>query len=110
MSFRGWQNISPFAEMALRLHVRLTPKGGRDTVEGWTAAADGQRCLKARVRAVPEDGKANAALVALLAETLAVAKSQITIVAGASSRRKTVEIAGDAPKLQAMLDSLGDAP
>jgi uncharacterized protein len=95
--------------MALRIAVRLTPKGGRDAVEGWTVAADGMRCLKARVRAVPEDGKANAALVELLAKTLALAKSQVKIVAGSASRRKTVEIAGDGPKLKAMLDSLGDA-
>jgi hypothetical protein len=95
--------------MALKIAVRLTPKGGRDAVEGWMAGADGTRCLKARVRAVPEDGKANAALEALLAKTLRVARSQVRIVAGFTSRRKTVEIAGDAPKLQAVLDSLGEA-
>lgn len=95
--------------MAVRLTVRLTPKGGRNAVEGWMEGADGARCLKARVRAVPENGKANAALEALLAETLGVAKSQVKIVAGLTARRKTVEIAGDGPKLKAALDRIGEA-
>jgi hypothetical protein len=95
--------------MALKIAVRLTPKGGCDAVEGWMKGADGTRCLKARVRAVPEDGKANAALQALLAGALGVAKSQVKIVAGFTSRRKTVEIAGDGLKLAAVLDSLGEA-
>lgn len=74
-------------------YVRLTPKGGRDAVEGWDAASDGSQHLKARVRAVPEDGKANQALVELLAKTLAVPKSSVTIAAGATARLKRIEIA-----------------
>jgi uncharacterized protein YggU (UPF0235/DUF167 family) len=74
-------------------YVRLTPKGGRDAVEGWETASDGSRHLKARVRAVPEDGKANQALVALLAKTLSVPKSAIRIASGATARLKRIEIA-----------------
>jgi uncharacterized protein (TIGR00251 family) len=80
---------------AIVFHVRLTPKGGRDAVEGWETASDGSAHLKARVRAVPEDGKANAALIALLADTFDLSKSAIQIVAGATSRLKRVQITGD---------------
>jgi uncharacterized protein YggU (UPF0235/DUF167 family) len=89
---------------AVIFHVRLTPKGGRDAVEGWEQASDGAEHLKARVRAVPEDGKANTALIALLADTLAVPKSTIRIASGATSRLKRVEIAGDAARLAARLE------
>ncbi|GAA0552889.1 hypothetical protein FHS83_001546 [Rhizomicrobium palustre] len=85
-------------------HVRLTPKGGRDAVEGWETASDGSRHVKARVRAVPEDGKANAALVQLLAKTLGVPKSAIEIVAGATARLKRIEARGE--NLRARLEAL----
>ena len=88
--------------------VRLTPKGGRDAVEGWGESSDGSVHLKARVRAVPEDGKANAALVALLAACLDVPKSAVRIASGATARLKRVEIAGGAA-LAAKLESLGKA-
>jgi uncharacterized protein YggU (UPF0235/DUF167 family) len=91
---------------AVSFHVRLTPKGGRDAVEGWEAASDGSEHLKARVRAVPEDGKANAALIALLAKTLAVSKSSVDIASGATARLKRVEITGDAAALAARLEGL----
>jgi hypothetical protein len=93
----------------LRFHVRLTPKGGRDAIDGWTQGADGAVYLKARVAAVAEDGKANAALIAVLAKTLGVAKSKVTIVSGTTSRLKTIDISGDAPKLAAQLEALGEA-
>jgi uncharacterized protein YggU (UPF0235/DUF167 family) len=90
----------------ISFHVRLTPKGGRDAVDGWQIASDGSEHLKARVRAVPEDGKANAALIALLAATLGVPKSTIEIVTGATARLKRVEIAGDPAVLAARLEGL----
>lgn len=91
---------------AVSFQVRLTPKGGRDAVEGWQAASDGSEHLKCRVRAVPEDGKANAALIELLAKTLAVPKSAVRIASGATSRLKRVEIAGDSATLVARLEGL----
>jgi uncharacterized protein len=87
--------------------LRLTPKGGRDALEGWAEGAGGAVHLKARVRAVPEDGKANAALVALLAASLGVPKSAIRIASGATGRLKRVEIAGDVELLTARLEGLG---
>jgi uncharacterized protein (TIGR00251 family) len=89
----------------LRLTVRLTPKGGRDAVDGWSER-DGERILKVRVAAPPEDGKANAALIALLAKTLAVSKSAIHLVSGATGRRKILAIDGD---VTSRLKTIGDA-
>ena len=90
---------------SVSFHVRLTPKGGRDKVEGWEAASNGLDHLKCRVRAVPEDGKANTALIALLADTLGVSKSAIEIVSGATARLKRVAIAGDPATLAARLEA-----
>ena len=95
-------------ERSVSLQVRLTPKGGRDAVEGWSEGAGGVSYLKARVRAVPEDGKANAALIELLAEILSVPKSAVRIAAGRSARLKRIEIAGGAA-LAARLEALGEA-
>lgn len=101
----GWRAVSG----GVRFHVRLTPKGGRDAVEGWSASANGEPHLKARVRAVPEDGKANAALVELLAEKLGVGKSAVRIAAGQTARLKTVEVLGDIGLLSGRLEQLGTA-
>lgn len=83
--------------------VRLTPKGGRDAIEGWASGADGQHYLKVRVSAPPHEGEANEALIALLACTLDVAKSKVRLVAGASARIKRVEVDGDPQALAARL-------
>ncbi|MBB3145687.1 hypothetical protein FHS21_002099 [Phyllobacterium trifolii] len=81
------------------LFVRLTPKSARDAIEGVEETDDGRFHLKARVRAVPEDGKANAALVNLLAKQLGLAARDVTIAAGATSRLKQVRISGDPDEL-----------
>ena len=95
---------------AVLFALRLTPKGGRDRVEGWTLGADGKEHLKARVSVPPHDGKANAALIALLAKTLGLPKSSIRIAAGEASRSKTIAIKSDSPALRARLDPLGEMP
>ena len=77
-----------------RLSVRLTPRGGRDAIDGWAPGAGGRPLLKVRVSAPPADGAANAALIALLARTLGRPKRDLRIVAGAASRLKRVEIEG----------------
>ncbi len=89
--------------------LRLTPKGGRDAVDGWSAGADGAELLKARVASPPEDGKANAALIALLAKTLAVPKTTIAIVAGETSRIKTIHLAAPPPDSIRRLETIGAA-
>ena len=81
----------------LRLIVRLTPRGGRDAVEGWARGADGQAYLKVRVAAPPVDGAANAALAALIARQLKSRGATVRIVAGAQGRLKHLEIEGADP-------------
>jgi uncharacterized protein len=90
----------------LALHVRLTPKSSRDSLEGVETLADGARVLKARVRAVPEDGKANAALIALVAKQIKCPASRIRLASGATSRQKTLLLDGDAEALAAQLAAL----
>jgi hypothetical protein len=83
---------------------RLTPKGGRDAIDGAATLADGTRVLLARVRAVPEDGKANDALVRLIADKAGVPASRARLVAGAKSRLKQVAVTGDPATLIAKLE------
>jgi uncharacterized protein (TIGR00251 family) len=89
--------------------VHLTPKAGADEVVG-VEVRGGQRALKARVRAAPESGKANAALVKLIADWLDEPKSKCEIVSGGKSRLKQVLVRGDAAvlldRLAARLKSL----
>lgn len=87
----------------VELFVRLTPKSSRDVVEGVGAGADGRAFLKARVRAVPEQGKANQALEKLLASALGVPAGSVSIVAGGTARLKTVRVAGDPERIEAKL-------
>jgi uncharacterized protein (TIGR00251 family) len=72
-----------------RLHVHVTPKASRDEI----AERRGGE-LRLKVTAPPEDGKANEAVRKLLAKRLGVAKSSVTVVSGASSRHKVIEIDG----------------
>jgi uncharacterized protein YggU (UPF0235/DUF167 family) len=87
----------------LALTVRLTPKGGRDAIEGIERLADGSTVLKARVRAVASEGAANAALIRLVAATLGVAPSRVTLTGGAAARVKRLKVEGDAAVLAAKL-------
>lgn len=90
----------------LLVEVRLTPRGGRDAIEGIEQRADGRAVLKARVRAAPSDGEANAALCRLVAAALDVAPRDVTIAAGAASRIKRVLIKGQAAAMIATLRRL----
>lgn len=83
--------------------VRLTPRGGRDGLDGVATLADGQTVLKARVRAAPTEGEANAALVALLAKAAGVPKSSVGLIAGQTARIKRLAITGDPATLVAAL-------
>lgn len=69
--------------------MRVTPRAGRDAVDGWAGDV-----LRARVAVAPTDGQANDALVRLLAKTLRIAPSRIAIVAGGQSRTKVLEVEG----------------
>jgi len=85
---------------------RLTPKGGRDAIDGVATLSDGTRVLLARVRTAPEDGKANEALCRLIADALGVAASKARLVSGAKSRLKQVGVTGKPDALMAKLAGL----
>ena len=99
---------SPYrlASHALLVDVRLTPRGGRDALETIDHLADGRAVVKARVRAAPEDGKANAALEELMAVQFGVSRSKVSVVQGKSARLKTVAVEGDPAGLAARAGQL----
>jgi uncharacterized protein YggU (UPF0235/DUF167 family) len=80
----------------VKLAVRVTPKGGRDAIDGWTADAEGRPLLKLRVSAAAADGAANAAVVALVARRLGLPRSAVRIAAGETARVKRLEVDADA--------------
>jgi len=77
------------AESKCQLAIKVVPGASRDGVAGWLGTA-----LKIRVAAPPERRKANAAVERVLAEALGLPRDAVRIVAGATSARKTVEVAG----------------
>ena len=83
------------ASDGVRVAIRLTPRGRADRIEGSIASADGRSVLKVAVTAPPAEGRANAALIELLAKEWRLPKRDIAIVGGAKSRDKAVHIAGD---------------
>jgi uncharacterized protein len=91
----------------LSLFVRVTPNAGRDAIEGVELRDDGSAVLRLRVKAVPDKGKANAGVMALLAKALGVPKSAIAVTAGDTARLKTLTIAGDGADLADLIDRLG---
>jgi uncharacterized protein (TIGR00251 family) len=87
----------------VRVRLKVAPKAKRNQFGGLLDEADGGKALKVAVTAAPEDGKANAAVIALLAQEWGVAKSAISVVSGATDRRKVVEIRGPSQELLAKL-------
>jgi uncharacterized protein len=103
--------VKPWRVVAggLALAVRVTPKSSRDAVDGLETRG-AQTALKVRVRAPPEDGKANAAVAEVIAHWLDVAKRSVAVTGGLTSRDKTVTLSGDADIIAgALLTKLGDA-
>jgi len=90
----------------LVIHLRVTPNAGLDRIEGIEVRDDGQAVLRLRVKAVPDKGKANAAVVALLAEALGIAKGKVGVIAGETARLKTVAVDGDSAELVGRLETL----
>ena len=88
------------------LAVRLTPKGGRDAIEGVEKLADGRAVLAVRVRALPAEGEANEALIRLIAKAVGVPSRDVTLVAGATARLKRRAISGHGPTVIAALEKI----
>lgn len=75
--------------------IRVTPRAARERIGEVVAEADGGRMIKVSVTAAPERGKANAAAIRLLAKAWRVPKSSLSVVSGATERRKTIHVAGE---------------
>ena len=84
------------------VRVRLTPKSSIEGVDGVIPSAEGQ-ALAARVRAVPAEGEANAAVERLIARWLDVPKSTVRVTAGGKSRIKSLTISGETDGLERRL-------
>ena len=85
----------------LEIAVRVTPRASRDVL-----AAGTQEHFAARLAAPPVEGAANAALVPLVAKTFGVAKRDVTLIAGETSRLKRLSIVGDGAALEQIARSL----
>jgi uncharacterized protein YggU (UPF0235/DUF167 family) len=96
--------MDPWRYSTARVSValRVTPRGGRDGIDGIETLANGRNVMKVRVRAIAEGGEANRAVTELLAKALGVPKAKVRLLSGATSRLKQVAVDGD-PK------SLGEA-
>lgn len=99
-----WRLIAGGAE----LRVRAQPNASKDAIEGQGEDASGQTFLKVRVRAVPEKGKANAAIEQVIAKALGLPKSAVSVEKGETQRIKTVRISADA-SIGAAIQALVDA-
>lgn len=97
------------ADGGMRLRLKVRPQARRAGIDGVVPDRDGE-ALSVSVTAAPEDGKANAAVITLLATALGVAKSTISVTQGAAARRKMIHVAGAGPALAATLESWRQSP
>jgi uncharacterized protein (TIGR00251 family) len=98
-----------YAAHGISIALRVTPRGGRDDVDGVETLADGRSVLKVRVRAVADGGEANRAVLELLARALGLPKAKVKILSGATSRHKQVAVDGDSKQLGEALRALATA-
>jgi uncharacterized protein (TIGR00251 family) len=87
-----------YSTEGISVAMRVTPRGGRDDIDGIETMANGRAVLKVRVRAIADGGEANRAVTELLAKSLGVPKARVKILSGVTSRMKQVAVGGD-PKL-----------
>jgi uncharacterized protein (TIGR00251 family) len=91
-----------YSTSGISVALRVTPRGGRDDIDGIDTLANGRSVVKVRVRAIAEGGEANRAVTELLAKALGVPKASVKFLSGTTSRLKQVAVDGD-PR------TLGDA-
>ena len=84
-----------YSAQGISVALRVTPRGGRDDIDGVETLANGRSVVKLRVRAIAEGGEANRAVTALLAKALHVPKARVRILSGMTSRFKQVAVDGD---------------
>jgi len=88
----------------LLLDIRVTPRGGRDAIDGPRQLADGRTVLALRVASVAEDGAATSAAMRVVARALGIPASAISLVSGRTARVKRLNLAGDARTLMMRLE------
>ena len=98
-----------YSTQGISVALRVTPRGGRDDIDGLERLANGRTVVKVRVRAVAEGGGANRAVMELLAEALGVPKARVRILSGTTSRLKQVAVDGDPRELGEALRKLTTA-
>lgn len=95
-----------YSTQGISVALRVTPRGGRDEFDGIEMLANGRNVVKVRVRAIAEGGEANKAVMELLAKACGVAKRDIRLLSGATSRSKQIAIDGDPVQLADILRKL----
>ena len=95
------------APRGLRVALRVQPGASRAQIDGPVALDDGHVVLRVRVTAPPEGGRANAAVIKLLAKAWKLPKSALGLARGQAARRKSLRVAGEpaalVPRLEAWL-------
>jgi uncharacterized protein len=95
-----------YSSQGISVALRVTPRGGRDDIDGLETLANGRTVLKVRVRAIADGGEANRAVTDLLARALGVPKASVRILSGTTSRLKQIAVNGDPASLGATLRAL----
>jgi len=98
-----------YSNQGISVALRVTPRGGRDGIDGVETLANGRVVLKVRVRAIAEGGEANRAVTELFAKALGVPKARVRILSGTTSRLKQIAVDGDPRKLGEALRQLTTA-
>ena len=95
-----------YSTQGISVALRVTPRGGRDDIDGLETLANGRTVVKMRVRAIAEGGEANRAITELLAKLLGVSKRDVRLMSGATSRLKQIAVDGPPRKLGEALRQL----
>ncbi|WFU41219.1 DUF167 domain-containing protein [Bradyrhizobium sp. CB82] len=98
-----------YSTSGISIALRVTPRGGRDDIDGIEALSDGRSVLKVRVRAIADGGGANRAVLQLIAKSLGVPKTSVRLLSGATSRLKQIAVDGDPVRLGETLGLLAAA-
>src|SRR6201996_4869866 len=99
-----------YSSQGVSIALRVTPRGGRDDIDGIETLANGRPVLKVRVRAIAEGGEANRAVIELLAKALGVPKAHVKLLSGATSRLKQLAVDGDPARLGDAMRKLTTLP
>jgi uncharacterized protein (TIGR00251 family) len=95
-----------YSTQGISVALRVTPRGGRDDIDGLETLANGRTVVKVRVRAIADGGEANRAVTELIAKALGVPKAKVRILSGVTSRLKQIAVDGDPAKLGESLRKL----